>query len=327
MNTDKNKLLFLQKKAMNIYTENTDFKIKNPVLTIGTYDGIHLGHAYIMEQLKLYAKKIGGESVVFSFGNHPRKFLFPEQNIELLHTNDEKIRKFEEIGLENLILHKFDEELSNLSYEEFIKTILIDKIGIKCLFVGFNHQFGKGREGNFENLQRLAKKYNFNVKKLEVFKVDGLQISSSKIRNALKNGEIEKANKCLGYNYSLTGKVVAGKQVGRKLGFPTANVFIELDKLIPQNGVYSVKVLVKNREYLGMLNIGYQPTIEQTDKKRRIEVNIFNFKKNIYGEEITVLLKKKIRNEKKFKNWATLKRQIIVDKKKIELLMQTKKTT
>jgi len=302
---------------MNIYTNYNNLKIKNPVLTIGTYDGLHLGHSYIMEQLKSYAKKNGGESVVFSFGNHPRKFLFPEQKIELLHTNNEKIQKFEEIGLENLILHQFDQKFANLSYEEFIKKILIDKIGIKCLIIGFNHQLGKGREGNFENLKKLAKKYNFNIKKLDAFKIDNLQISSSNIRKAIKNGKIEKANKCLGYNYSLTGKVVRGKQLGQKLGFPTANILIEQNKLIPQKGVYSVEVLVEKKQYLGMLNIGYQPTIVINEKKMRIEVNIFDFDKNIYGKEITIFLKNKIRDEKKHINIEALKQQIVLDKEKI----------
>jgi len=302
---------------MNIYTNYTNLNKKKTVLTIGAYDGLHLGHAYIMEQLKSYAKNIGGESVVFSFINHPRKFLFPEQNIELLHTNSEKIQKFKEIGLENLILHQFDQDFANLSYDDFIKNILIDKIGIKCLIVGFNHQFGKGREGNFENLRRLATKYNFSIKKLEVFKIDDLQISSSNIRKAIKNGEIEKANKCLGYNYSLTGKVVKGKKIGKKIGFPTANILAEKDKLIPQNGVYAVEVLVENKQYFGMLNIGYQPTIVRNDKEKRIEVNIFDFDKNIYKKEITVFFKNKIRDEINFINIEALKQQIIMDRKTI----------
>ncbi len=299
---------------MNIYTQITDLKILNPIVTIGTFDGLHVGHLSIIKQLNLFAKKQGAESVVFSFSNHPRKFLFPDKQIEILQLNNEKIQRFNEIGLDNLILYKFDQEFANLTYEEFIKDILIKKIGIKSLVIGYNHQFGKNRQGNFENLQKFSRKYNFELKKLDVFNLGDLKVSSSQIRNALKNGEIEKANLCLGYKYSLSGTVIKGKQIGRKLGFPTANLKIDNNKLIPQNGVYTVEILFENKYYSGMLNIGYQPTINETNRKLQIEVNIFDFNNDIYNKKITVLLKKKIRNEKKFRNFEQLKKQLHKDK-------------
>jgi len=308
---------------VKIYTNLEDFKdVKKPVLTIGTYDGVHLGHQKIIEYLNNKAKKIGGESVVFTFHPHPRMVLHPDDhNLELLQTIDERIDKLEKSGIDHLIVFPFTKEFSRLSGTEFIRDILVNKVGIHTLVVGYDHHFGRNREGSMKQLEELAPIYNFEIEEISAFMKDEVKISSTKIRKALLNGDVCEAKKYLGDSYTLKGEVVSGDKIGSKIDFPTANLkIIEDYKLIPANGVYAVNVLVDNSQFNGMLNIGHRPTISETGEKR-IEVNLFDFKADIYGKMITIKFVKMIRNEKTFANLDELKTQLIKDESKCKSIL------
>lgn len=308
---------------MNIYTNLDDFKtIKNPVLTIGTYDGVHLGHQKIISFLNAEAQKIGGESVVFTFHPHPRMVLHPnDHNLELLQTIDERISKLESAGVKHLIVFPFTKEFSRLSATEFIKDVLVDKIGIDTLVVGYDHHFGRDREGSMAQLEELAPVYNFKIEEISAFMKDEVKISSTKIRKALLSGDVEEATKYLGEQFSFKGKVVRGDQIGSKIDFPTANIKIAEDyKLIPSIGVYAVKIVVGTNVFSGMLNIGNRPTISNNGENR-IEVNIFDFKEDLYDQSIKVIFVKMIRNEKAFSNLDELKQQLIKDESKCRSIL------
>ncbi len=299
---------------MNVHYSTENLKIKNPVLTVGTFDGVHVGHKKIISTLIEDAKKINGESVIFSLSPHPRKVLFPEtEAVFLLNTEEEKIKRIEKSGIDRLIIYPFTKEFAALSSCEFIEKILFEKLKVKKLIVGHDHHFGKDREGREEVLKACADRFGISVIKVGAHLIDGKTVSSTKIRNALINGDIDTANTFLGYNYVLSGVVTEGNQIGREMGFPTANLLIQSDKLIPKNGVYAVSGSVKNKEYGGMLNIGINPTVN-SDKKRSIEVHLFKFSENLYGQEISVELKSYIRNEKKFDSTNALKKQLYIDK-------------
>ena len=304
---------------MKIFYDLKNINIQNPAITIGSFDGLHLGHEKIIKHLKKKSQKISGKSVIFTFLEHPRKVLFPEQKFGLLHTNNEKIEKLKQLGIDYLILFNFTKEIANLNADEFIKQILVDKIGIKSLIVGFNHSFGKNRLGNIENIKKLSILYNFSVEKVEALLVENIKISSSVIRKLIELGDIITANKYLGYNYTISGIVISGKKIGRAIGFPTANISVSKNKLIPTNGVYAVDVKIKNKLYAGMLNIGYRPTLKENIQKKQIEVHILNFNEDIYNKEISIIFKKKIRDEIKFNNIQELKKQLWADKKNVEL--------
>jgi len=308
---------------VNIYTNLEDFEgVKKPVLTIGTYDGVHLGHQKIIEYLNFTANKIGGESVVFTFHPHPRMVLYPDDhNLELLQTIDERIKKLEKAGVDHLIVFPFTKEFSRLSGTEFIRDILVNKIGIHTLVVGYDHHFGRNREGSMAQLEELAPIYNFEIEEISVFMKDEVKISSTKIRKALQKGDVCEAKKYLGDFYVLSGEVVNGDKIGSKIDFPTANLkIIEDYKLIPSNGVYAVHVLLDNIQYDGMLNIGHRPTISKAGEKR-IEVNLFDFQKNIYGKMIAIKFVKMIRNEKTFANLDELKTQLKKDESKCKSIL------
>src|SRR5690606_26635987 len=273
--------------------------LKNPVLTLGMFDGVHIGHRAIIEKLNQIANEIDGASTLLTFEPHPRVVLGKNPNdLQLLTTLDEKIELLETSGLDNLILHPFTQEFSQLNSEEFVEKLLCDKIGIHTIVIGYDHHFGKNREGNFERLQDLSKELNFNLIKLEEIKSDGLHVSSTQIRNALQNGNVEFATQGLGRNYTLSGKVVHGDKIGRTLGFPTANLEIEKYKLIPKNGVYLVKVQVKKEIYKGLLSIGTRPTVTNSNEKR-VEVFILDFNEEIYGETISLEFIQFIRDDMK----------------------------
>ncbi len=286
------------------------------MVTIGTFDGVHLGHRIVIERLKEYAKKYGGETVIFTFYPHPRLITSPEEtNLRLLTTLEEKKQHFAELGIDHLIIYPFTKEFSELTYTEFVKQILVDKIGTHCLVVGYDHKFGKNREGGFEYLQQCASKYNFEIEKLEPLLIDNIHISSTRIRQALQDGDIKTANHYLGYEFTLHGSVVEGQRVGRKIGFPTANIeSSDVHKLIPGYGVYAVKITLEGKKYNGMLNIGTRPTFNQNADSRSIEVNIFDFDGDIYNKEITLFFVDKIRNEQKFSGVDTLVKQLKKDK-------------
>lgn len=292
--------------------------IKNPVLTLGMFDGIHIGHQAIIRQLNEIAEKENGESVLLTFEPHPRVVLGKgADDLQLLTTLDEKKELLEKSGLENLILHPFTKEFANLSAEEFVKELLVNQIGIHAIVIGYDHHFGKNRKGNFEQLHQLSKNFGFNCIKIEEVKSDGHHISSTQIRNALIQGNVEFANEGLGRNYSLTGKVIHGDKLGRTLGFPTANLETEQFKLIPGNGVYIVKAFLKDEIFKGLLSIGTRPTVTNSNEKRA-EVYLMDFDREIYGETLKIEVSHKIRDDQKFDSLEDLVEQMNLDKKTAE---------
>lgn len=289
--------------------------LKNPVLTLGMFDGIHIGHQAIISQLNQIAGNIHGESVLLTFEPHPRVVLGKgAEDLELLTTLEEKIDLLEKAGLENLILHPFTKEFADLSSEEFVKELLVDEIGIHTIVIGYDHHFGKNRQGNFQQLHEFSKKYGFNCIKIEEVRSNGNHISSTQIRNALWEGNLEFAHKGLGRNFTLNGKVVHGDKIGRTLGFPTANLEIEKYKLIPKNGVYLVKVQLGNEPFKGLLSIGTRPTVTNSDEKR-VEVYLLDFDHSIYGEILNLELIEFIREDMKFDTLEELVKQMNADKK------------
>jgi len=310
--------------GMKIHYSLDQFQAKAPVVTIGTFDGLHKGHQAILDKLKQLAGEINGESVVFTFYPHPRVVTSPdESSLRLLTTKEEKIQLFEKFGIDHLIIYPFDKTFSELSYSDFVKEILVEKIHTKCLVIGYDHKFGKNREGGFEYLQNCATRYNFRVEKMDALSVENDNISSTKIRAALQAGEIIKANHYFGHEFTLHGTVVGGKQLGRKLGFPTANIEAsDKYKIIPGYGVYAVTVEIEGKTYKGMLNIGTRPTFNNNADNRSIEVNIFDFSDAIYGKKITLNFVDKIRDEQKFDGIDALVEQLKKDKiKALDILL------
>jgi riboflavin kinase/FMN adenylyltransferase len=292
-------------------------KIPNPVLTIGTFDGVHLGHQKIINQLNEEAEKVGGESVLFTFYPHPRMVLFPESHgLKLIQTQVEKLEKLERIGLQNVIVHPFTKEFSRLTATEFVRDYLVNKLKVKTIVIGYDHQFGKNREGTLKLLQELAPIYDFNVIEIGAEDINDVNVSSTKIRKAVQVGDIEKANNFLGDFFELGGKVVHGKKLGRSIGFPTANIEVDNEiKLLPKNGVYVVRVKLENSsEFFGILNIGTRPSVDNSDSIS-IEVYILDFDQEIYNQYVTLKLLKFVRDEENYENISNLKNQISKDEK------------
>jgi len=290
--------------------------IPNPVLTIGTFDGVHVGHQKILQQVKKEAEKIGGESVLFTFFPHPRMVLYPDSHgLKLLQTQEEKMAKLARVGIENCIVYPFTFDFSRLSAIEFVRDILVNKLQIKKLVIGYDHQFGKNREGNIEFLKEICEVYGFEVIEIPAQDIDAVNVSSTKIRKAILDGDLAKANEYLGERFELTGTVVHGQAIGKTIGFPTANIKVNSElKLIPGNGVYAVAVSLKDSDYIGMLNIGNRPTVNDS-ADRTIEVHILDFSGEIYAEEITVKFIDKLRDEKQFKDLQELQNQLKEDEK------------
>ena len=300
---------------MKIFRTLEDINFTNPVVTVGTFDGVHKGHMEILDSLKSEAKKIGGESVVFTLYPHPRKVLRPsEKELFLLNTIDEKTELLKKAGIDNLIIYPFTLEFAKLSSCNFIEKILYKKIRLKQLIVGFDHHFGKDRQGNLEILRNCADPFGFEIKKVEALEDTGKKISSSWIRTLITDGKIVKANEYLDYEYFIKGLVVSGEKLGRTMGFPTANIkVIEKEKLIPKRGVYAVKIKLDSREYEGMLNIGIRPTVS-SNFETKIEVHIFNFSGDLYNKTLKIKFINFIRDEIKFADKNHLKAQLISDK-------------
>ena len=309
---------------MKVHYGVENIEIKCPVVTIGSFDGVHLGHACVIQHLKEKAANIDGESVIISFEPHPREVLYPrEKKIGILTTLEEKVTILEKYGVDHLIILKFTLEFAQQSYTDFVKKILIDKLKIKGLVVGYDHRFGKDRAGNFENLQELANKYGFFLEKEVVFEEDDVNVSSTKIRNALTVGDITTVNRFLGYLYSITGKVVYGHHLGHKIGFPTANIQVSDErKLLPAIGVYAVKVIIGQEIFNGMLNIGIRPTVSN-DGQVSCEVYIFDFSQDLYGKTITINFINRIRGERKFNDIEELRTQLQKDQEKILKLLKS----
>lgn len=293
---------------------NTLPNIKNAIVSQGTFDGVHLAHKKIIERLKQIASIKDGETVLITFEPHPRMVLFPDDHgLQLLSTLNEKIHLLEKAGIDHLIILPFTKEFSRQTSEQFIRTILVNKIKTNTLVIGYDHRFGKNREGSFEHLKESSSLYGFEVEEIPEQDIDDIAVSSTKIRKALLNNDIQTAQKYLGNSYSLEGKVVKGKQLGRTIGYPTANIEVENSfKLIPQDGVYAVWVWYNKAKFGGMLNIGNNPTVE--GKGRSIEVNIFDFEKEIYTEMLKIEFVSKLRNEEKFNGLDALKAQLHLDK-------------
>jgi riboflavin kinase / FMN adenylyltransferase len=293
-----------------------DFRAVRPVITIGTFDGVHLGHRKIIARLKEISSEIKGESTIFTFNPHPRQIVTPEEHsLRLINTLPEKIELLHAADIDHLIIFPFTTRFSEMSYAEFVREILVEQIHTACLVIGYDHRFGQYRKGDYEYLLKCARQYNFRIERLDVLLVDEVNISSTRIRQALESGNIIMANKYLGYQFELHGIVIEGRQLGRKMGFPTANIEAsEITKLIPGYGVYAVKVKVRGEMYKGMLNIGNRPTFNLNADARSIEVNIFDFDESIYREEISLVFVDKIRNEQKFPTKEALIDQIYLDK-------------
>ena len=299
---------------MKIYKGIDSFKkLSKAVVTTGTFDGVHLGHKKILDSLISIAKPINSETVLITFFPHPRTVLFPENELKLINTIEENINLYKGYNIDHLVFLEFDISFSRITSLEYIRDILFQKIGLTDLIIGFNHHFGRNREGSVSNLKEYADLYNFNIHEVEPYYLDQKSISSTKIRTAIKDGCIELANNYLGYNFKLTGEVIKGNGIGNTLGFPTANIKIEnKHKITPKEGVYAVNVYHSKKKYGGMLNIGNKPTFNQ--KEQSIEVHIFNFNQTIYSELITIEFLKRIRSEKKFNSIDELKHQLSLDK-------------
>lgn len=289
---------------MKIYKGIEKFnRLQNAVVTTGTFDGVHIGHRIILNRLTELAKKVDGESVLLTFYPHPRMVLQAGTDIKLLNTIEEKTSLLEKAGVDHLIIHPFTKAFSRTTSLAFVRDLLVNKIGTKKLVIGYDHHFGRNREGSFEHLKEFGPLYGFDVEEISAQEIDDVNVSSTKIREAIAKGDIKTATDYLGHPFQLTGTVVHGNKIGRQLGYPTAN--LELNnayKLVPATGIYLVKVNYHEQNYDGLLNIGYRPTIESSDGKLSIEVFIINFNKEIYGKELKVYLIERIRGEKKFDN-------------------------
>lgn len=300
---------------MKIYHGLDDFtRLNYAVVTSGTFDGVHLGHQKILTRLKELAKLMKGETVVITFWPHPRLVLYPADNsLKLLNTFEEKAELLKSIGIQHLVRIPFTKEFSLLSSQQFITKILVEGIGTKKLIIGYDHRFGKNREGSFEQLKLNGPAYGFDVEEIPEQDIDHIAISSTKIRKSLEQGDPETARQLLGRPYSLTGRVVKGDKLGRLMGFPTANIDIDTHyKLIPMDGIYAVTVNQGNATFMGMLYIGNRPTVNGA--KRNIEVNLFDFNKDIYGEELTINFYQLIRTDSRFEDLEALKKQLQQDK-------------
>ena len=317
-NVQKIVFLALQTVTMKIYRDISHFHVEKPVVTIGSFDGVHLGHLMIIRRLKEIARQTGGESVVFTFSPHPRLVLFPEeQNLRLLTTLDEKTALLEKAGVGHLIIYPFNSVFAQLSYTEFVSDILVDRLRLKTLVVGYDHKFGRNREGSFEVLQYLSSVYHFSVEKLDVLLVDHVHVSSTKIRDALQCGDIARANQYLGYPFRLHGIVIEGQKLGRRIQFPTANIQAsDPHKIIPGHGVYAVYVNFGRKRHPGMMNIGTRPTVSNADN-RSIEVHIIGFEGDLYQQVLEIELISKLREEQKFGSVAELRTQLETDKKNV----------
>jgi len=285
---------------------------KKTIITIGTFDGVHIGHQKIIEQLIDNARKEYCESLILTFFPHPRMVLQEKSEIQLLNTIDERAELLKKSGLDNLIIHPFDKAFSRLSAEEFVKDILVDKLNIKKIVIGHDHRFGRNRTADINDLIFFGEKYDFDVQQISVQEIQEVSVSSTKIRKALQDGNIVLANEYLGYDYFFTGIVQKGKQLGRTIGFPTANINIpENYKLIPKNGVYIVKSNFQNETIFGVMNIGTNPTVE--GKNLSIEVYYLNHNSNLYGQKVKVSILAYVRDEKKFKSVDLLRQQLEKD--------------
>ena len=308
---------------MKVYSSIEEFQnVERPIVTTGTFDGVHFGHRKIIDRLKQLAQNCYGETVLLTFSPHPRMVLFPDdQDLKLLNTIEEKKHLLEKAGVQHLIVHPFTKEFSRISSINFVRDILVNELKIHKLVIGYNHHFGRNREGTFEHLQEFAPVYGFEVEEIPVQLLDNVGVSSTKIRKALFQGDVETAAEYLGYQYQLTGTVVKGNAIGRTIGFPTANLELgNAKKIIPADGVYSAWVKVDGISYKGMMNIGKKPTIN--NQARTLEVHLLEFEQDIYGEAICIEFVNKIRDEIKFTDILKLQQQLLLDKENVKKILE-----
>ena len=301
--------------TLKIYNHFTEFKkLNNAVATIGTFDGVHYGHQKIINRLCELARSTGGESVILTFFPHPRLIIDPEnQDLKMINTINEKAEMLSKLGVDHLIITPFTRDFSNLTPKEYIQEILLETIGVKQLIVGYDHRFGKDRKGGLSDLEACAETYGFKIEEIPEQDINDVAVSSTKIREALLSGKVSLAAEYLGYHFSLSGRVIKGDKIGRTIGFPTANIFIEETyKLIPSDGIYAVTIEIDGGLYKGMAYIGQRPTIN--GMTRNIEVNIFDFNREIYGQDIKMNFLEFLRHDVKFTGLEALKEQLHKDK-------------
>ena len=299
---------------MQILSNLFEIKLsKSTIATIGTFDGIHIGHQKILNSLVRFAKENSLKSVVITFDPHPRKIINKINSIELINTIEEKKEKLKTLGIDYLIIQKFDEKFSETEANKFVE-ILKNNINIEKLIVGYDHRFGKNRNADINDLKKYGKELKFEVIQIDALEIQEVNISSTKIRLAIKDGNIRLANSYLGYNFFLSGEVVKGHSRGKELGFPTANLKIDEDKIIPKNGVYLVKSIIDHQDIYGMMNIGYNPTFN--NKSKKIETHFFNVNKNLYEKIIKIELLEYIREEKRFETVDDLIQRLKLDREK-----------
>ncbi|MEO0403527.1 MAG: bifunctional riboflavin kinase/FAD synthetase [Bacteroidota bacterium] len=301
---------------MKIYHGVDVFKnVPNPVLTTGTFDGVHLGHRALIERINSIAIANKGESVMLTFYPHPRMVLHPDDHgLKLLNTQEEKAEQLERAGLQHLVIQPFTPEFSRRSALEYTRGLLVDGIQPHTVVVGYDHRFGRNREGDFQQLAEFGEMFDFQVEEITAQTVEEVKVSSTKIRKALSNGDVATANHYLGYNYPLNGIVIEGDGIGSKMGYPTANLQLTSSlKLLPLNGVYAIKAEVESKNYNGMLNIGVRPTVTSIGDLR-VEANLFELEENLYGKSIRIELIQRIRSEQKFNSVEELKLQLAHDR-------------
>lgn len=310
--------------TLKIYNDLSEYNsTKKTFVTIGTFDGVHVGHQKVIKKLVKSAQKEEGISLLLTFFPHPRMVLQKDIEIKLINTIDERVQLLEKIGLDAVVIQPFTTAFSKLSALDFVRKILVNTLNISKLIIGYDHHFGKNREGNFEQLEEYGHTYNFKVNEISQKDIDNIAVSSTKIRLAIESGAIEKANSFLGYHFMLTGEVVKGNNLGEKIGFPTANLFIkETYKIIPKTGAYFVKSKINNKQVFGMMNIGFRPTI--SGENQTIETHFFNFNEDLYGKTIQIEVISFLRNEQKFESVAALQQQLKKDKENsLELMNGT----
>ncbi len=308
---------------MKVWSIDDTFSLKRPVATIGIFDGVHMGHRFILDQLKAKAEAYGGDTVVVTLWPHPRIVLNKElHEFKLLHSLQEKILEMERYGIDHLVVVPFDKAIASLTACDFVQEYLVDRMGVEVLLLGYDNRFGKDRKGEPEGLRMCAERNKFRIEKLPEYQSEYGTASSSTIRESILKGDLGSAGKMLGYHYYLSGTIVEGNHIGRKMGFPTANIHpLDPNKLIPMNGVYAIHAELRGETYKGMLNIGFRPTIDSAMAVKTIEAHLFDISGDFYDEEVVIHFVKRVRDEMKFSGLDALKQQLQKDKDSIQKLL------
>ena len=308
---------------MKVWLIDDSFSLKRPVATIGIFDGVHMGHRFILDHLKAQAEAHGGETVVVTLWPHPRIVLHKElHEFKLLHTRQEKIREMEGNGIDHLVVVPFDKEIASLTACDFVQKYLVEKLGVEVLLLGYDNRFGMDRKGDPDGLRMCAEKNKFRIEKLPEYQSSYGTVSSSNIRDSILKGDLESAANMLGYHYYVSGTIVEGNHIGRKMGFPTANIHpLDPNKLIPMNGVYAIRVELRGETYKGMLNIGFRPTIDSAMAVKTVEAHLFDASGDFYDEEVVIHFVKRVRDEMRFSGLEALKQQLQKDKITVQLLL------